>query len=146
MLFRSARLAAGSLVEWGLQRACNAAAHLDYLQERGVHVRFWDELGPQEATESEQLGAQLSELAEQHHGLSLSVDLDAFAQSVAPGVSAPSPVGVSASAVVRAAARLGQLTCTTQLGIYELNPRFDQDGQTARLAARLAWSYLTGCA
>jgi arginase family enzyme len=46
--------------------------------------------------------------------------------------------------VLRAAAALGSLPLATQLGLYELNPRFDQDGASARLAARLAWSYLTG--
>jgi formiminoglutamase len=138
------RVAAGSLVEWGLQHACNATAHLQYLQQQGARVVFWEDIDGSDTIAGAQLLALLTELATGHAGLSLSVDMDAFAQAVSPGVSAPSPLGVPAGAVVRAAAVLGSLPTSTQLGIYELNPRFDQDGASARLAARLAWSYVTG--
>lgn len=133
-----------SLLEWGLQRASNAAAHLQFLQSQGARVAFWEDLPDSERVAGQALGDAMEALANAHHGLSLSVDLDAFAQSCAPGVSAPAVVGVPPGAIVRAAARLGTLPCATQLGIYELNPRFDVDSATSRLAARIAWSYLTG--
>jgi formiminoglutamase len=140
----AARLAPRSFVEWGLQRASNATAHLEYLHQLGVQVVYWQDIDPNDAAAGQQLLGVLAGLAENHAGVSLNVDLDAFAHAVAPGVSAPSPVGVPAGAVLRAAARLGELAAVSQLGLYELNPRFDQDGHTARLAARLAWSYITG--
>ena len=141
-----ARLDGASLVEWGLQRAANAVAHLQFLEGQGARAVFWDDLPDGDRAAGTALTEILAALAGSHAGLALSVDLDAFPQSCAPGVSAPGVVGVPPGAVLRAAARLGAMPCVTQLGIYELNPRFDVDGATARLAARIAWSYLTGLA
>ena len=146
LLEPSARLDGASLIAWGLQRAANAAAHLQFLDGHGARTVFWEDLPDAERVAAAALTDALAGLAVHHAGLSLSVDLDAFPQSCAPGVSAPGVVGVAPGAVLRAAARLGGLPCVSQLGIYELNPRFDVDGATARLAARIAWSYLTGLA
>jgi formiminoglutamase len=146
LLEPAARLAGSSFVEWGLQRAANAAAHLEFLQAHGAEIQFWQDLPDGDRAAGEALADKLALLAAAHAGVALSVDLDAFPQSCAPGVSAPGAVGVSPGAVVRAAARFGALPSVTQLGLYELNPRFDVDGATARLAARIAWSYLTGLA
>lgn len=138
------RVAPQSLVEWGLQRSCNSTAHLQFLHQQGCHVVYWEGIDGNETHAGAQLIDTLRALTNGHAGLSLSVDMDAFAQSVSPGVSAPSPLGVPAGAVVRAAAALNGMAGVTQLGIYELNPRFDHDGASARLAARIAWSYVTG--
>ena len=144
LLEPAARLAGPSLVEWGLQRSANAHAHLQFLDQHHVNTVFLEDIDGDDRRAGADLTGLLRSLAEVHAALSLSVDLDAFAQAVSPGVSAPSPIGVPPGAVVRAAAALGRMPCATQMGIYELNPRFDQDGASARLAARLAWSYATG--
>lgn len=138
------RVAPQSFVEWGLQRSCNSAAHLQFLHQQGCNVVYWQDIDGNEAHAGAGLIELLRQLANGHAGLSLSVDMDAFPQAVSPGVSAPSPLGVPAGAVVRAAAALNGMPGVTQLGIYELNPRFDQDGASSRLAARIAWSYVTG--
>ncbi len=69
----------------------------------------------------------------------LSIDLDVFPASVAPGVSAPAPRGVSLEIVehlidfikVRAQDKL------KLADIAEYNPKYDSDGRTAKVAARL---------
>jgi formiminoglutamase len=67
----------------------------------------------------------------------LTVDLDVLPAAVAPGVSAPAPRGVALEvieALVDTVVASGKLA----LGeVAELNPRFDADGRTARVAARL---------
>lgn len=146
LLEPAARLDGASLVEWGLQRAANALGHLQFLTAQGAQTVFWEDVPDTDRAAAAALTDTLAALAAGHTGLSFSVDLDAFPQSCAPGVSAPSVVGVLPGAVIRAAARLGAMPCVSQLGLYELNPRFDVDGVTARLAARIAWSYLTGLA
>lgn len=140
----TARVEGHSVAIWGLQRASNAASWLQFLEVNGGRSVFLDDIDGDDRRAGAQLTALLYELASRHDGLSLSVDLDAFPQAVAPGVSVPSPVGVPAGAVLRAAAALGRLPCQHQLGLYGFNPRFDQDGATARLTARIAWSYVTG--
>jgi formiminoglutamase len=69
--------------------------------------------------------------------LYLTIDLDVLPASVAPGVSAPAAYGVPLpviSAVCRQVADSGKLL---HLDVAELNPEFDLDGRTARVAARL---------
>ena len=69
--------------------------------------------------------------------LYLTIDLDVLPASVAPGVSAPAAYGVPLpviSAVCRQVAASGKLL---HLDVAELNPEFDIDGRTAKVAARL---------
>lgn len=140
----TARVEGQSVAVWGLQRACNASSWLQFLDAQGAKAVYLDEIDGDDRRAGAQLTALLYELASRHDALSLSLDMDAFAQSVSPGVSVPSPVGVPPGAVLRGVAALGRLPCLHQLGIYGLNPRFDQDAATARLAARVAWGYVTG--
>jgi formiminoglutamase len=69
--------------------------------------------------------------------LYLTIDLDVLPAAVAPGVSAPAAYGVPLpviSAVCRQVAGSGKLL---HLDVAELNPGFDIDGRTAKVAARL---------
>ncbi len=69
--------------------------------------------------------------------LYLTIDLDVLPASVAPGVSAPAAYGVPLpviSAVCRQVAGSGKLL---HIDVAELNPEFDIDGRTAKVAARL---------
>ncbi|MBN9128087.1 MAG: formimidoylglutamase [Paenarthrobacter ureafaciens] len=69
--------------------------------------------------------------------LYLTIDLDVMPAAVAPGVSAPAAYGVPLpviSAVCKQVAASGKLV---HLDVAELNPEFDIDGRTAKVAARL---------
>ncbi len=71
--------------------------------------------------------------------LYLTIDLDGFSSAYAPGVSAPSPFGFStdiALAVIEQICKSGKLISTD---IVELNPTYDIDNATSRLAARLVY-------
>ncbi len=140
----AAHVTPSSLALWGLQRAYCASAHWQYLQQLGVAMWSQAQIPDGDQAAGQQLIGVLQGLASSTGAMALSLNLHAFSQGVAPGVSSPSPVGVPLPAVVAIAAHLSTLNVPTQLGIYELNPRFDQDGATARVAARVAWSYLTG--
>ncbi|CAG0983890.1 formiminoglutamase [Phycisphaerales bacterium] len=95
-------------------------------------------------------GAAPSAMAfpERFHGADwfLSVDLDVLGSSVAPGVSAPNPDGMSVHDLAKAlsyAARFEELRC---VDFMELNPAFDADGRTARVAVHLFLTFLHGFA
>ncbi len=65
----------------------------------------------------------------------LTIDLDAFASAYAPGVSAPSPWGMEPEVgrmVIDYISKTGKLVA---MDVVELNPTFDIDERTARLAA-----------
>jgi len=143
LLESAARLDGGSLVVWGVQRADSADKHLQFLQSQGATTVLWEEIERDPRAAAAELCAAIQALGDGHDAVTISVDMAAFSQSVAPGVSEPSPVGVHPSAVLQAVTTLRQLDCPTQVGIYGLNPRYDRDGATARLAARIAWTYTT---
>ena len=74
--------------------------------------------------------------------LYLTIDLDVLPASVAPGVSAPAAYGVPLpviAAVCRQVAASGKLL---HVDVAELNPEFDVDARTAKVAARLITTLL----
>jgi formiminoglutamase len=66
----------------------------------------------------------------------LTVDLDGFSSAFAPGVSAPSPMGFSPQIAFRVFELIAKSKKLIAMDVVELNPRFDQDQATSRLAAR----------
>ena len=79
--------------------------------------------------------SQLPQLTVFH--IHLSIDLDVLPAAVAPGVSAPAGLGVDLPlihAICVALAATGKLRL---VDVVELNPTYDVDGRTARVAARL---------
>lgn len=74
--------------------------------------------------------------------LYITVCLDAFPASVAPGVSAPSALGISVEFVIKMLHWIAQSQSTLHYNwqltdIAEMNPYYDIDNRTAKLAARL---------
>ncbi|MCC5791506.1 MAG: formimidoylglutamase [Legionellaceae bacterium] len=67
--------------------------------------------------------------------LYLSLCLDVFAQSIAPGVSAPQPTGLTPRQVLPLLKYIMQSGKVVALDIAELSPPLDRDHMTARLAA-----------
>lgn len=72
----------------------------------------------------------------------LTIDLDVLPAAVAPGVSAPAPLGVPLC-VVEACALQAKGSGKLRLAdLAEFNPVHDIDGHTARVVARLVWRLL----
>lgn len=69
--------------------------------------------------------------------LYVTIDMDGFAASIAPGVSAPSPFGYEVELVLKVLDILMDSGKIISIDVAELNPVFDIDGHTARLAAYL---------
>ena len=67
----------------------------------------------------------------------VTIDLDGFSSAYAPGVSAPSPMGFTPDVVLASLKTIITSNKLVALDIAELNPNFDIDNQTARLAASL---------
>ena len=74
----------------------------------------------------------------------VSFDLDAVTEAEAPGVSAPSPAGLTSDLWLEAAYQAGRSAAVSSADVVELNPLVDRDGQTARLAALTVWWLLRG--
>jgi formiminoglutamase len=76
----------------------------------------------------------------------VSFDLDVLGAGDAPGVSAPRPDGWTTARGAAWMEHLGSCAHVRCADIMELNPGFDQDGRTARIAAHLFLSFLKGYA
>ncbi|WP_116205197.1 formimidoylglutamase [Amycolatopsis circi] len=75
--------------------------------------------------------------------LYLSIDLDVIPAAQAPGVSAPSTLGVPAAVVLEVCRLVARDPKLALADITELNPVYDVDTRTARIAARLAHTLVT---
>lgn len=78
------------------------------------------------------------------HDVMVTMDMDAVSQSEAPGVSAPNSNGMKTDLWLQLAFEFGRHPCVTSFDLCEVNPLYDIDHQTVRLAARTIWSFLLG--
>ncbi|NNK75558.1 MAG: formimidoylglutamase [Maribacter sp.] len=67
----------------------------------------------------------------------VTIDLDGFSSAYAPGVSAPSPIGFTPTIVLETLEVLIKSNKLISIDIAEMNPKYDIDNQTAKLAASL---------
>jgi len=115
----------------GISEASNTRALFDTARELGVQYLL------DEDCEVDRVRAFVAAFLADIDILYLTIDLDVLPAAVAPGVSAPAAFGVALpviSAVCRQVAGSGKLV---HLDVAELNPTFDVDGRTAKVAARL---------
>lgn len=85
----------------------------------------------------------IERIIESHEHIYVSLCLDVFSAAIAPGVSAPQVLGLSASWVIEALRLLRKSEKVISLDIVELAPAYDINNQTAKLAATLLMNYLT---
>lgn len=83
------------------------------------------------------LQALIKTILVKHKYVYLTVCLDVFHYSYAPGVSAPQALGISPHIVIEALKQLQLSNQVVSMDIVELNPELDIDNHTARLAANL---------
>jgi formiminoglutamase len=129
-----------ALVELGMQPQHNARAHRDWVAARGFVVLPLDEIRGRVA---DTFSGALRSSAE---AIAVSLDLDSVAASSAPGVSAPSPDGLSPADLYACARAAGRDARVRVLDVMELAPPLDVDGRTARLGAAAIWHFLAGVA
>ncbi len=119
----------------GLQPSAVAQKHLAYLGEKQSHITWIDQLRD---------AAPALLFQNLKHDTMLTLDLDVVDRSAAPGVSAPCTHGLSADQFLKIAYHAGQNTKVKSIDLVELNPRYDQDNQSAKLCALALWYFLLG--
>ena len=129
--------------ELGSQPFCNARAHADYLKERRAHVV---PLAALRAKGAARVVRRALREAAQAKAVFWGFDMDVVNAAEAPGVSAPNPLGLSGAELCELAALAGAEPRTRIVEFSEVNPAFDVDGRTARLAATAIWHYLAAVA
>jgi len=124
----------------GIHPSSNTNALFDFAREK--NVKFWpiEQCLWMTAIEIED---GLKDLIRNNDLIYVSIDLDGFSSAYAPGVSAPSPIGLDPRFVLKALEVLLESEKVVSLDVAELNPSLDQDQQTANLAAKLI-DFVTG--
>jgi len=74
----------------------------------------------------------------------LSIDIGAIRQSDAPGNGYPSPHGFYGEEFCQMLRFAGMSSKTGCVGLFEVNPDFDNHGQTAHMAAQGLWYFIEG--
>ncbi len=122
----------------GVSRAANTPALFDYATFTQTRILLDTHFTAEHAV------ACVTPMLQDVDALYVTVCMDAFPAAQAPGVSAPSALGISVSETLNVIQWLGrycqQHDIAWQLSdIAELNPQLDIDNRTARLAARVAF-------
>lgn len=126
---------------FGISELANTSALFERAKSLGVEYRLDDEM---RASAFDGLRDTLQRRMADADKIYLSIDLDVLPSGTAPGVSAPAARGVPLEIVedlVDEVLSSGKLAIAD---IAELNPLFDRDNQTARIAARLAYRLAVG--
>lgn len=93
-------------------------------------------------SEIDHLISKINGFIEKIDALYITVDLDVFSASIAPGVSAPAVKGIHLSVfdpLFQAIKKSGKIRV---FDVAECNPRFDLDNRTAKLAAYIIFNYI----
>lgn len=81
--------------------------------------------------------SQLQQFINEVDHIYITIDLDGFSSAYAPGVSAPSPMGFSPDVVLECLKLILDSKKIISMDVAEMNPTYDIDNQTAKLAASL---------
>ena len=128
---------------WPFQYAClgiaetaNTAALFNQAGRLGV---WWETDSVTQNPDSPELLAKLARFVRGVDWLYVSVCLDVLPAAVAPGVSAPAGFGMPLAVLESLLKNLKQSGKVRYAEVVELNPKFDIDQRTAKVAARLVW-------
>ena len=115
----------------------NSPIYREYLQHKGAHILDWYSVRKQG------IHAVMADiLARSAQSIFWGFDMDVVHVADAPGVSAPNSLGLSAFECVEVARLAGQDPRSRVYEITEVNPTFDLDNRTSRLAAVALYEFI----
>ncbi|WP_293769395.1 formimidoylglutamase [uncultured Corynebacterium sp.] len=121
----------------GISRPNNTKVLFDEAATLGVRVVEDVELLDLTPSAAGRLAVDAAGGADADSPIHLSIDLDVLTAAQAPGVSAPAALGVPLAHIRAMAVALAATGRLALVDVVELNPTFDIDGRTAKVAARL---------
>jgi formiminoglutamase len=123
----------------GIQKENNSAGLFQTARE---HNAKWIEASDVHMIRLKELKRQINQFLDSVGYVYLSFCLDVFHASVAPGVSAVNPLGLYSDIVMNLTKHIFQSSKVICMDIAELNPLYDIDSRTARLAASLIFNVM----
>lgn len=125
------------LFEAAFQPHLASPVYYRYLQDIGVNLISLDQLRARETSDAELREQIRLKFINHRQTIStfFSFDLNAVHASDAPGVSAPSPIGLRAGEFLNLVAFAAKLVNTKIIEFTEVNPNYDIDNRTTKLVA-----------
>lgn len=139
-LIEEGNLEANHFYEFGIRPESNASFYLENAEKLGVQIYQLPQLLENGVTQSFQ--KILDEIDQRP--LFLGLDMDSVQAADAPGVSASSPTGFSGREVMQLIQLARQKENLRLFEITEVNPKFDVDNRTVKLAAQCIYRFLFG--
>jgi len=118
----------------GVSRFSNTAALFDRAEQLGVHIISDEDCANKKW---KKLAAQIETFINDVDVIYLTIDMDCLPASVVPGVSAPAAYGINLAFVERAVKHIMASGKVKMADIAEINPTFDIDARSCKVAARL---------
>jgi formiminoglutamase len=138
MLLEEELLNPKNFYEIGIKQHASSPKHKNYLESKGSHIFYYDKI------QGEKIKRILRDILKRKtKALFWGFDMDSVNSSDAPGVSAPDPIGFSIEEALMIAETAGRDKRTKVFEISEVNPEFDFDNKTSRLAAAIMWYFST---
>jgi arginase family enzyme len=132
-------LAATRFAEVGLGRFANEPADLAWLAQQGATLIFAEKVLADGLRADE-----IFDIARGPGPIFVSIDMDGIDSAAVSGVSALNPMGLSVSHAATLAEAAGAEPSVRHFDMMELSPPYDTSGRTARVAALLFLSFLSG--
>lgn len=130
------------LVQIGLLGGRNSRAYYEFARQQGLYIL------PAARVHQADLESIVQEAFEHATpgtaGFWISFDMDVFDAAYAPGVSAPSPGGLTAFQGLTMVRQLAAHPACLGMDLMETAPPLDSDGRTVALAAAIAYQFLVG--
>jgi formimidoylglutamase len=121
----------------GVNHNYNAKIFYDYLRQKNSKIVSVNQL--RQSTIEKTIAEALS-----INNMFLSVDIDVISQAFAPGCSAPNVDGLEPNEVFKIALLAGKSKKIKLFDLMEVNPIFDHDFKTARIAAMTIANFILG--
>ncbi|NBX84261.1 MAG: formimidoylglutamase [Gammaproteobacteria bacterium] len=123
----------------GIQPLANTKSLFDFAHQHHVQYQFAHEINTNPLDLS-----FIRNIIQKHSKIYVTICLDVFSASIAPGVSAPQALGIQPTFVIEALKIIKQSQKAVSLDIVELSPPLDINNHTAKLAASLVAGYIFG--
>ena len=131
------------LFEIGIQKHCNSKSLFDFADEhKNIHTFTYDNLFPNNTFCKKTFDATKYCWPETQTPCFVSIDIDGFSSSLAPGCSQSWPSGFDIGSFFYMLNIIFFHFDVKGLGIYEVSPPLDHNEQTSRLASMIAYRWL----
>lgn len=127
-----------NFAEVGIQNQCNSQAHVAWAKKQGADIFTLDQINNKGLLYTLKSFMQGKEKKK----VFLSIDIDAFTSSEAPGCSQSWTTGLFTKEFLECFRWFIQNFDVCGIGVYEVSPPLDQDNRTSKLAALIVHNFI----